>query len=330
MNIRARSKRSVSAAAISAALILTLGACAGGSGSEGESSGDLTTVKVGNLVYTGTAPFQLGIKKGFFEEEGLKIEQIEGDNPATIAGQITSGQLDIGFATTTFLATAVAQGAPLRAIAAVDGLIDTEKPASAIVVGEDSGITSPKDLAGKKVGVVALGSELHLLSLVVVDEDGGDSSTVQPVQLPFPQMQQALESGNVDAIVTTEPFLTATLDTGAKAINYPEIEVFPKGSVTAWISSESFINSNPEAVAAFSRAMEKTLAYSQDHKDEVLALIPDYAGLDKSQLESMNLGTVFDPTLDADSIVEMAKLLNKYGFIDKTPTLDQLVYEAKG
>lgn len=331
MNIRARSKRAWLAAITAGAMAVALAGCAGGDsgGSEPDKSGELTTVRVGNLVYTGTAPFQLGIKKGFFEEEGLKIEQVEGDNPAAIAGQITSGQLDIGFATTTFLATVVAQGAPLKAIAAVEGLIDTKAPVSAIVVPADSPIKSPKDLSGKKVAVVALGSELHLITLVVVDEDGGDSKTVQPVQLPFPQMQQALEAGNVDAIVTTEPFLTATLSTGARDISDPEIDVFPNGSVSAWIASDSFIKSNPKAVAAFKRAMDKTLQYSSDHKDEVLALIPDYAGLEKSQLENMNLGTVYNPKLDNDSIVKMAELLHKYGFIDKAPTLEQLVYTPK-
>ncbi len=317
------------------AVVLTLAAslvsCGSSPEGEGGGSGDsqeLTTVNVGYVVYSGTAPLQLGIEKGFFEEEGLEIVGSEGDNPAAIAGQLTSGQLDIGFATTTFLATAVAQGAPLKAIAAVDGVIDTENPASAILVPEDSDIQSPKDLAGKKVAVIALGSELHLLTLVVVDEDGGDSSAVQAVQLPFPQMQQALEDGNVDAVVTTEPFLSASLQEGFRSISVPEIEVFPEGSVTAWVASEQFINSDPDTVDAFRRGMEKTLEYGAENPDEVLAVIPEFAGLEADQLEEMNLGTIYDPELNTESITKMAELLNEYGFIEETPTLEQLVHES--
>ncbi|GAB3616724.1 ABC transporter substrate-binding protein [Okibacterium endophyticum] len=330
MKTRLVSAKKVGVAMSVLVLAAALGACSseGGDGPK-SSEGDLITVNVGNLVYTGTAPFQLGIEKGFFEEEGLEIVQTEGDNPAAIAGQISSGQLDIGFATTTFLATVVAQGAELKAIAPVDGLIDTEAAAAAIVVPEDSDIMSAKDLAGKKVGVVALGSELHLLTLVVVDDDGGDSSAVEPVQLPFPQMQQALDAGNVDAIVTTEPFLSASLAAGGRSISTPEIEVFPNGTVTAWVTSNGFAEQNPDVIDGFRRAMEKTLQYSKDHKQEVLDLIPEYTGLEPDQVAETNLGTVYEPGLDTESITRMSELLFEYGFIETQPTLEELVYAAE-
>lgn len=312
--------------ALAAILAVGLAGCSTPSGDD--TGGDeMTTIRLGNLVFTGTAPLQLGIEKGFFEDEGLTIVQTEGDNPAAIAGQLTSGQLDIGFTTTTFLPTAVSQGAPLKAIAAVDGLIDTEAPASAIVVAADSPITTLSDLEGKNVAVVALGSELHLLTLVDVDKNGGDSSKVNPVQIPFPQMQQALDAGNVDAIVTTEPFLSATVAAGARIIAAPEIDIMPGASVTAWAASTSYIEANPDVVAAFTRAMKKTLEYAKAHPDEVLALIPEYTGLDPDQLTDMNLGTIFEPELNTESIETMTQYLFDYKFIDKKPSLSDLVYE---
>ena len=314
--------------ALAAILAVGLAGCSTPSGDVTTGGGDeLTTIRLGNLVFTGTAPLQLGIAQGFFEDEGLEIVQTEGDNPAAIAGQLTSGQLDIGFTTTTFLPTAVSQGAPLMAIAAVDGLIDTEAPASAIVVGADSPITELSDLEGKNVAVVALGSELHLLTLVDVDQKGGDSSKVNPVQIPFPQMQQALESGNVDAIVTTEPFLSATVAAGARIVGTPEIDIMPGASVTAWAASTSYIEANPEVVDAFIRAMKKSLEYSKEHPDEVLALIPEYTGLDPDQLKDMNLGTIFEPELNTESIEKMTQYLFDYKFIETKPSLSDLVYE---
>lgn len=314
--------------ALAAVLAVGLAGCS--TPTDGGTSGggnELTTVRLGNLVYTGTAPLQLGIEQGFFEDEGLNIVQTEGDNPAAIAGQLTSGQLDIGFTTTTFLPTAVSQGAPLKAIAAVDGLIDTEAPASAIVVAADSPITTLSDLEGKNVAVVALGSELHLLTLVDVDKAGGDSSKVSPVQIPFPQMQQALDAGNVDAIVTTEPFLSATVAAGARIIAAPEIDIMPGASVTAWAASTSYIEANPKVVDAFIRAMKKTLDYSKAHPDEVLALIPEYTGLDPEQLKDMSLGTIFESELNTESIEAMTQYLFDYKFIEKKPSLSDLVYE---
>ena len=180
-----------------------------GGAQAGEASAESTPVKLGIVEFTGIAPTQLGIDKGIFEKHGIDLELVPADNPAAISAQVLSGQLDLGFATTTYHATAAAKGAPLVAVSAVDGLINPDDAVSAIVVKDDSPIQSPKDLTGKKVAVVALGSELDVLMKKVTDDDGGDSSQVQSVQIPFPQMQAALAAGRVDAIVTTEPFMSS-------------------------------------------------------------------------------------------------------------------------
>lgn len=320
---------SLSGVAALAAAALVLTGCSGAS-TDDSTSGDagMTTVKVGNLVYTGTAPFEVGIEQGFFEDEGLTIEQTEADNPAAIAAQLQSGQLDIGFSTVSFLLTAASEGADLKAIASVEGLLDPDDPITGIVVAADSDIASPKDLEGKNVGVVALGSLLDLEMRAVVDADGGDSSKVQAVQLPFPQMQQALEAGSVDAIVTTEPFFSATVAGGSKTISTPDVDVFPLGSTTAWIATGTYIDENPETVAKFARAVKKSLEYAAENPDEILDFIPGYTGLDPAQLESMALGTVYDPELKMETFELMADLLVKYEFITSRPDVASLIHES--
>ena len=325
MYVRNRIGRRLSIGLVSLILVGASSACGSSSDDKAASSDGLTTVKVGNLVFVGTAPMQLGIKKGFFKDEGLSLDLTEADNPAAIAGQLTSGQADIGFTTTAFLATADSQGAGLQAVAPVDGLIDTKAPASGVVVKGDSPIKTLADLEGKKVGVVALGSELHVLTLADMDAKGGDSSKMQAVQLPFPQMEQGVASGNVDAAVMTEPFLSAALAKGDRMIAAPEIDLVPNGTVTAWAASTKYISQHADVVKKFLAATQKTLDYAQAHPDEVEALIPTYTGLDPKVLEKMNLGTVYDPAMDLASIQKMGELLKQYGFIDTVPSLEDMV-----
>lgn len=314
-------------AVAAASLTLAAAGCSSGNGGGGETEklAEKVTVKVGNLPYLGTTPFQLGVKNGFFEEEGLRIEQTDGDNPAAIAAQVTSGQLDIGFATSAFMINAVAQGAPLRGISTVDGRINPDDPASALLVGASSDVKSPKDLAGKKVAVVGLGSILHITTLAVIDDDGGDSSTIQPVQLPFPQMQQALEAGDVDAIATTEPFFTSAVDNGARAIANPVEDVFPGGTGQMWLATKDYIDKNGDVIERFNRAMAKSLDYARENPEEVLAMVPDYLGFDKDLAQSIGLGMVWDPEVNKESIGKQAELLVKYGFLDKAPALDEML-----
>jgi len=299
------------------------------SSSSGSSSAKVTPLKVGVVEYSGIAPTQLGIDKGIFRKHGLDVKLVPGDNPAAISAQVLSGQLDIGFATTTFLLTAASKGAPLQAISAVDGLIDPNDAVSAIVVKKGSSIKSPKDLVGKKAAVVALGSELDVLTKKVVDDDGGDSSKVKSVQIPFPQMQAALKAGRVDAAVTTEPFLSLTKNKdGAQVVSEPEVEVLPNGSVTAYTASKQYIGKNGDTVKRFQAAMQDSLTYAKAHKDEALAAVAKVTGVPVAEAKGQALGVVYEPKLDTASVSKMQDLLVQYKQITEKLAMGDVVHSG--
>jgi NitT/TauT family transport system substrate-binding protein len=300
-----------------------------GSGGSGSGAADKrATVRLGYVAFTGIAPTQLGLDKGIFAKHGIDLKMVAADNPAAISAQVLSGQLDVGFATTTFLETAASKGAPLQAISAVDGLINPDEAVSAIVVKQGSDIKSAKDLTGKKVAVVALGSELHVLTLKVTDDDGGDSSKLKPVQIPFPQMQAALKAGRVDAVVTTEPFLSLSKNAGGQVISEPEVELLPNGSVTAYTASKPYIAKNADTVKNFQAAMQESLEYAKAHNDETLAAVAKVTGLSADEAKGQVLGTIFAPKLDVPSIEKMQDLLLEYKLIPKKVETADLVLDG--
>jgi NitT/TauT family transport system substrate-binding protein len=325
--------RSAAAASVTA-LALAVAACGGsGSGSsggngaatEGSSGSKTTTVKVSYVPYVGAAAFKLGIKKGFFSKQDLEIQDSEGVAPAPIMAQVVAGKLDIGFTTIPALVAAASNGAPLQAISAFDGVIDAGKPATAIMVKADSPIKSPKDLEGKKVGVVALQSELDVLLHEVVRRAGGDPSKVQSVQVPFPEMTTALKAGRVDAVVNTEPFVTLAKQQGIKAINYPEAEVVPNGTVTAFVASKKFVASNADVVKRFQTAMKESLEYAKEHPAEAQAIMPEITDIKPALLNKINLGTTFQPSVDTASIDKFVTLQKQFGFVKNPPTATDLL-----
>lgn len=317
-------------------LILLVGVLAGCGGDDEDNgtpaageNGELTTVTVGQIPYSGMSPLHLGIEQGFFEDQGLKLDLTPGEAPAAILSQVLSGRLDIGFTTTITLITAVSEGASVKAIAPVEGLVaPPEGSATAIMVPADSSIQSAADLEGKKVAVPALQSELDLLTKVVVDEDGGDSSQVQSVQIEFPEMLPALKAGRVDAIATSEPFLSLALEDGAEVLVDPELEVVPNGSVTAWAASEQFIAENPDVVEGFATAMRESLEYAADHPEEARDIIGTFTEIEPDVLQEMKLGVVYDPELNLDSVDKTIDLMTQYGFIEDPPTLEDVVHEG--
>jgi NitT/TauT family transport system substrate-binding protein len=333
VGVKEEGMRPISVAALCAAVILSVGACggdddSGGTGTPAEPGGT-TRLKLSYIPYVGAAPFKLGIEKGFFKKHGIELEESQGVAPAPIMAQVTSGQLDIGFTTIPALIAAVSSGAPLKAIAPVDGVIDPENPQSAILVKNGSGIQSPKDLVGKKVGVVALQSELDVLLHEVVRRDGGDQKQVQSVQVPFPEMNAALKAGRVDAVVNTEPFVTLGLkEGGLEAINYPEVDVVPNLAVTAFVSSEKFIQGNTEVVKNFRAAMEESLRYAARHPAEARETMVEVADMKPALLDQINLGVIFEPRLDVASIEPFRTLMQDFGYVkDPPPASDLLATE---
>lgn len=78
-------------------------------------------------------------------------------------------------------------------------------------------ITSPRDLARRKVGVANLGATDHLLLQYVVKKHGADPQAVEYVALG-PNLYQALLAGQVDAAMVQEPALTLTTERGGRLL----------------------------------------------------------------------------------------------------------------
>lgn len=325
-------RRRFGLAAFCATAVLAIAACGDdddSSGDETAAGGETKTLRVSYVPYVGAAPFILGIEQGFFEERGLQIEDRQGPAPAPIMAQVVSGQLDVGFTTIPALISAVDGGAPLKAISPFDGIIDPENPQGAILVKQDSGIASPKDLEGKQVGVVALQSELDVLLQEVVERDGGDPSQVESVQIPFPEMNAALDAGRVDAVVNVEPFLTQAKDQGGfEEISYPEVEVVPEQAVTAFVASDQFIEENPDTVEQFRAAMEESLQYAADNPEEAQETMTEVGEIEPDLLRRINLGLIFDPVLDEESIETFTELMEKFEFVEDAPPASELLEQG--
>jgi NitT/TauT family transport system substrate-binding protein len=321
------------AATLALALTLLVAGCGEESQEGGEANGqpagsETTTLKVGYVAYVGAAPLKLGIDKGFFSERGLEIEDSEGVAPAPIMAQAVAGKLDIGFTTIPALIAAVSNGAPLQAISSFDGVIDPDKPVSGIMVQGDSPIQRPRDLEGKKVGVVALQSELDVLLHEVVRRDGGDPSKLQSVQVPFPEMTAALNAGRVDAVVNTEPFVTLAKEEGAKVINWPEADVVPNGTVTAFVASKEFIAENADVIERFRAAMKESLEYADAHPDETQEAMTQIAEIEPELLERINVGVIFETEIDVPTVEKFIALQEQFGFVEDPPTAEELIAEG--
>ncbi|MCM3389647.1 ABC transporter substrate-binding protein [Ureibacillus chungkukjangi] len=208
------------------------------------SSGDLTPVTL-QLKWVPQAQFAgyyVALEKGYYKEEGLDVTIAPGGPDIVPEQQVANGAAQIGVDWVASLLPHIEQGMPLIQIAQIyqeSGLL--------LISKKDSGITSPKDLAGKNVGNWMGGNEFEALALF--DKYGLDPNS----DLSF--VKQAF---------TMDQFIAGDLD-AASAMTYNEYHVVLESGVPA--SDLNVIDMNDEGVAMLEDNLFANKEWLEENKE---------------------------------------------------------------
>jgi NitT/TauT family transport system substrate-binding protein len=271
------------------------------------------------------APLYVGMDQGYFKAEKLTIQPRPAEGGAAIVPAVVSGDNQIGFSNTTSLIIAAGKKLPIQIIA--QGVLagKGEKDAwDGLIVAKGSDIRSPKDLEGKSIAVNTLNNVGPLTINQSLEREGVDYRTVKYVEVPFPDMNAALESGRVDAAFVVEPFYSQGRGSGARSLFSPYEETAPNLTVATWFTSRQYIEQNRDVVDRFKRAMDKSLEYSADNPDAVRKAVLEYTKIPPKAAESMTLPQ-WRADLNEPTIEQTAELAKKYGFVEQPPSMDELI-----
>ncbi|HSP74435.1 MAG TPA: ABC transporter substrate-binding protein [Gaiellaceae bacterium] len=301
------------------ALLAALAAVAALAGPAAGAKQDNVTITVDTLPIANALPMDLGVKKGFFDAQGITIKKqiLQSGNDIVLALANHNG--DVGYLGYVPMMIARTQGIPLTVVAAseVEGTSETDNWQNILVKGSSS-IKAPADLSGKTVALNALKGVGEVVVKAALQKVGVNPDSVKFVALPFPSMRTALNNGQVDAIWTPEPFLSQALNLdGDRIVMAPGPALgkyFPNGGYGAL---QDWVTKNPELATKFRSAMNQSLTYAQSHPDEIRAMLP--AGSQNSRL------AVWSPLIDRVQLVQLAKYAKQYGIISTLPNMTQLV-----
>jgi NitT/TauT family transport system substrate-binding protein len=316
-------------AVLAAALAIAVAGCGDDddSASGGGDSSEVTTITVGTLPIANAAPMYLGMEKGFFEEEGLRIKPQIGEGGAALIPSLVSGDAQFAFVGVIPAITAVAQQVPIKIVTSSDDAAATEKDDwQTLVVPKGSPIKGVEDLPGKTIAVNALRGLAEVVISRSLEKQGVDYEAVKLLEVPFPEMPAALEQGRIDAALLTEPFLSAVLAEGGTQIDAPSVETVPNFPNGVYVASEQYIAENGDVVDRFASAMNRSLEYADAHPQEVRRIVPTYTETPEEAAQQMRL-PVFDSELDQEGIELEAELTAKYGIVDEAPAYEELVQE---
>lgn len=311
----------VGLALLTAASVSACGGDSGSSSSGGSGGSSPTKVKVGVIPIVDVAPIYLGKQQGFFRDENIDLTLETGQGGAAIVPGVASGQFQFGFSNIISLLLAQQRGLGIKVVAAGDsttGKVDGDF--GAVVVPKGSGITSAKDLAGKKVAVNTLNNIGSVTINKVVSDDGGDPASVKYVELGFPDMPGALAKGQVDAAWVVEPFLTVARQQGGTAVAWNFAATDPNLMIATYFTSAKAAQSNPDLVKRFSAAMTKSLEYAEKNPDAVRKVLTTYTDIDEATVAKLTLPR-FPSAVAASSFQLLADLAVQQGVLESKPDI---------
>jgi NitT/TauT family transport system substrate-binding protein len=313
------------------ALGIAVALVAGGCGDDEETSGgggeaaETTTLRVGVIPIADVAPLYLGVKQGFFEDQNLKIEPQLAEGGAAITPAVLSGDFQIGFSNTVSLLIAASKDLPVTIISqGVLGGKTKEEAWADLLVLKDGPIKEPKDLEGKTIAVNTLKNICEVTIRASLADMGVDDSTLKFTEVPFPDMNAALEAKRVDGACVVEPFVGQGLAGKAKGIDPFYVNTAPDLTVATYFTSKQYAEENPEVVERFVTAMEQSLDYAQNNPDAVREILGEYTQIPPEVAQKIKLPQ-WRSDLTLDTIERLSQLSLEYGLIESEPDLNELI-----
>ncbi|MBB3087022.1 ABC transporter substrate-binding protein [Geodermatophilus sabuli] len=318
-----RPSRRLAGLALGCAASLALAACGsddagGGTASGGGEGPAQLTVGYFPLVHTAIAVH--ADEAGLFDEQDLDVTLEQTSGGAQAIPSLIAGEYDITYGNYTSALLAAQQGLPVRIIAGND--VGAED--HAIMVAPDSPYQAPADLAGARIAVNNLQNIGTVAVNAILEDAGVDVSTIQFLELPYPDMAAALDAGDVDAIWQVEPFQASAKASGARVL-FPlfsgPVDDMP---VAGWLTTEQYAQENPEVIESFRAAMAASMAELQGNREELVRLVPTYSQVPAETVEQVQLPE-WDAEVDRQQLQKMSDLMLEYGIISEEFDVETMI-----
>ena len=275
-------------------LFLVLGAACGGDDDEpSDAGGDEETQETATVRLIFAFPpdismpgFYVSEAEGYFEEEGIEVEDSIVDGTASVIQQMVAGRGDIGTVGPSGLLASAQEGASLPVVYQID-----HENIFAIVTPSDSGITEVADLEGETLGITSpAGGEVPTVEAALSEAGLEPNRDVELVSVGDggPQVAEALESGRIAAFAGGDADTLALQQLGAELTNIlpDKYTALPGNSMAV---STEFLEESPDVAARFLRAWAKGTLFAIDNPEKALEYGCDFAPENCTDMEFAEL-----------------------------------------
>ena len=246
-----------------------------------------------------SALFLVPVAKGYFKDAKLDVTVDAGNGSGGAVTRVASGTYDLGFADLAALMEFHANNpdAPNKPVAIM--VVYNNTPASVMAL-KKSGIKTPADLAGKKLGAPVFDAGRRAFPIFA--KANGVSNVTWTAMDP-PLRETMLVRGDVDAI--TGFTFTSLLNIEARGVKaedvvvlqYPDYGVKLYGNVI--IATPKILKENPAAVKAFLSAFTKGVKDVITEPAAAIEAVKARDGIINTELETRRLKLAIDTVINS-------------------------------
>jgi NitT/TauT family transport system substrate-binding protein len=228
--------------------------------------------------------FWIAMEKGYFKEEGLEMKPIVFTSGVPLMQALSGGSVDVA------IMGAVISNFPSQGVGKVFLLNDIEFDTAKLYARPESGVSTIKDLKGKRIATVK-GTTAHVFLHNALKANGLDSTKdVELVSMDMAGAVAAFISGAVPAISTWVPFDVQIREKvpGVKLISSAK-EFYPGAAIMGgWVAANKYHETKQEVLKKIIRAWAKANDYLMAGTADALKLIhaKAYSNIPFSDIEA--------------------------------------------
>jgi NitT/TauT family transport system substrate-binding protein len=222
----------------------------------------------GNLI---ASPWYVGVDKGIFLKHGLDVKIRSFPQGSDSMKAIAAKEVDFAHTVNSTLLSAIEGGLPIVVLGSAVGDATRNFADDAFTLIGGPKVKTVQDLAGKKVGMVNQGTSPPFLRSILA-KNGMTYDQVEIVNVPQANHARTLAAGQIDAVVTAEPYGVMALDMT------PEATLLVRGGGYVSFAGEVFtrpdvVQNDPDTVQKLVDGFSEAAFVTRQNTDEVAEIV---------------------------------------------------------
>ncbi|MET1160052.1 MAG: ABC transporter substrate-binding protein [Thermoprotei archaeon] len=274
------------------------------------------TVRFAVEFNTHSSAFWVALDKGFFKEEGIRVEYKVYSTGLELAAALLRGEFDFAIACIGPLLIVREKGVPVKLVAMM------HNHGYAILTSPKHNITNFEEVRNGKATASGPGSPTWLILELAMRKYNVSSLSIQRTP-PFIATTMLL-TGKTDIASLPEHYVSLAESMGAHVI-LTSREIWPDMPGSGLAVREEYLEKYFDIVLAVTRALAKAVEYINEYPDEAAKIVAKYLATDVGIIENSLQNMVFDIRIDEGEIEKYITYLVELGALSHRISVSEFI-----